>query len=91
MILTFFTFTKRSKKRETMQREIGSGHWNYAVAMLKEDTTLTHLFVKGDADNKYKPLSEISTTGWDYVVERRQDGGIVCVTYYCGKEISATK
>ena len=73
-----------------MQREIGSDHWNYAAAMLKEKPTLTHLFVKGDLDDRHKPLGEISTTGWDYVVERR-NGGIVCVTYYCGKEMSATK
>ena len=70
-----------------MQREIGSDHWNYAASLLKENPTLTHVFVKGGADDRYKPLDKISTTSWDYVVERR-NGDIVNVTYYCGKEFS---
>lgn len=63
-----------------MERSIGTSHWDAAIAHMVEHPELEWVNVR-----LYR-ATEISTTGWDYVVARK-DGKLKQVTYFNGEPV----
>jgi hypothetical protein len=74
----------KSKEYITMERTIGTSHWDSAVKFMRQHPDRMFIFAKYNFENQDFQLGP----GWEYVVERH-DGNLFCVTYKDGMKIKS--